>query len=448
MNETIQMLGFFVGCVAGLATLFWVVKATCRDYFWLVLAIIFALPLERIPSLPIAGFTLKINHILGILLILFYTIRLLKKREKFKINYITIPLLGLLFFISLSLFQSARPLLSLVTFFQIVFTFILFQIIASQIDTIKKFEKIVQIIKISAFIVILFAGWQFVGDMLNLPIWITGLRELYTQKVFGFPRVHAFSLEPLYLGNYLFLPLSIFVAEIFQGKKNWVNLTGFILTSIVIFMTLSRGAILAYLVFVLLLFFFYPKKTLTVKNLTFLSSNLSLAIILIVVILSILGAEKRASFYNQLMLKDYQITESVMGRLNTYEVAWQAFKEKPLTGIGLFNYGPYATGYDLENPFVQQIVNNEYLEILAEIGMFGLVLFIGIIILIIYAGFRGVKLAKESEMGTYLAILTIGFVAVLVQYNFFSTLAIIGIWVYVSLLVSLYNLITNYQFKI
>jgi len=85
---------------------------------------------------------------------------------------------------------------------------------------------------------------------------------------------------------------------------------------------------------------------------------------------------------------------------------------------------------------------------LAEIGMFGLVLFIGIIILIIYAGFRGVKLAKESEMGTYLAILTIGFVAVLVQYNFFSTLAIIGIWVYVSLLVSLYNLITNYQFKI
>ncbi|PIP51384.1 hypothetical protein COZ61_00285 [Candidatus Berkelbacteria bacterium CG_4_8_14_3_um_filter_33_6] len=448
MNETIQMLGFFVGCVAGLATLFWVVKATCRDYFWLVLAIIFALPLERIPSLPIAGFTLKINHILGILLILFYTIRLLKKREKFKINYITIPLLGLLFFISLSLFQSARPLLSLVTFFQIVFTFILFQIIASQIDTIKKFEKIVQIIKISAFIVILFAGWQFVGDMLNLPIWITGLRELYTQKVFGFPRVHAFSLEPLYLGNYLFLPLSIFVAEIFQGKKNWVNLTGFILTSIVIFMTLSRGAILAYLVFVLLLFFFYPKKTLTVKNLTFLSSNLSLAIILIVVILSILGAEKRASFYNQLTLKDYQITESVMGRLNTYEVAWQAFKEKPLTGIGLFNYGPYATGYDLENPFVQQIVNNEYLEILAEIGMFGLVLFIGIIILIIYAGFRGVKLAKESEMGTYLAILTIGFVAVLVQYNFFSTLAIIGIWVYVSLLVSLYNLITNYQFKI
>ena len=448
MNETIQMLGFFVGCVAGLATLFWVVKATCRDYFWLVLAIIFALPLERIPSLPIAGFTLKINHILGILLILFYTIRMLKKREKFKINYITIPLLGLLFFISLSLFQSARPLLSLVTFFQIVFTFILFQIIASQIDTIKKFEKIVQIIKISAFIVILFAGWQFVGDMLNLPIWITGLRELYTQKVFGFPRVHAFSLEPLYLGNYLFLPLSIFVAEIFQGKKNWVNLTGFILTSIVIFMTLSRGAILAYLVFVLLLFFFYPKKTLTVKNLTFLSSNLSLAIILIVVILSILGAEKRASFYNQLTLKDYQITESVMGRLNTYEVAWQAFKEKPLTGIGLFNYGPYATGYDLENPFVQQIVNNEYLEILAEIGMFGLVLFIGIIILIIYAGFRGVKLAKESEMGTYLAILTIGFVAVLVQYNFFSTLAIIGIWVYVSLLVSLYNLITNYQFKI
>ena len=448
MNETIQMLGFFVGCVAGLATLFWVVKATCRDYFWLVLAIIFALPLERIPSLPIAGFTLKINHILGILLILFYTIRLLKKREKFKINYITIPLLGLLFFISLSLFQSARPLLSLVTFFQIVFTFILFQIIASQIDTIKKFEKIVQIIKISAFIVILFAGWQFVGDMLNLPIWITGLRELYTQKVFGFPRVHAFSLEPLYLGNYLFLPLSIFVAEIFQGKKNWVNLTGFILTSIVIFMTLSRGAILAYLVFVLLLFFFYPKKTLTVKNLTFLSSNLSLAIILIVVILSILGAEKRASFYNQLTLKDYQITETVMGRLNTYEVAWQAFKEKPLTGIGLFNYGPYATGYDLENPFVQQIVNNEYLEILAEIGMFGLVLFIGIIILIIYAGFRGVKLAKESEMGTYLAILTIGFVAVLVQYNFFSTLAIIGIWVYVSLLVSLYNLITNYQFKI
>ncbi|EKE14364.1 MAG: hypothetical protein ACD_12C00553G0001, partial [uncultured bacterium] len=86
---------------------------------------------------------------MGLLLILFYAIRLLKKREKFKINYLTIPLLGLLFFISLSLFQTIRPFMSLVTFFQIGFTFLLFQIITSQIDSIQKFVKIVHIIKIS-----------------------------------------------------------------------------------------------------------------------------------------------------------------------------------------------------------------------------------------------------------------------------------------------------------
>ncbi len=428
---------------AGIIALHWIITKTKQDYFWLILAVFFSLPFERIPSIPVGDFSLKINHILGAILIICYLIDIIKKREKFIINYLTLPLLGFLFIISVSIFQSKVPIISLITFGQIIFVFLLSFIVSSKIDSSEKAEKIFNIIKISSFLVIIFAFFQFIGDMIGLPNTITGLRTIYTKGVFGFPRVQSFFIEPLYLGNYLYLPLSVFTADILKGKKNLVNILGFVLISIVIFMTLSRGAILAYIVFVLLMIFFYPKKTLTIKNLSLFVTILSLAILMVIIVFSFLGEDKKTSYYNQLTLKDYQITESVMGRLNSYNIAWQAFEEKPLTGIGLFNYGPYSTGYNLDDPHSQAVANNEYLEVLAETGIFGLTAFMGIILMIIFATLFALKNPKILILKTDLIVLTIGFFAILIQYNFFSTLAIIYIWVYIGLLVALQNITTN-----
>lgn len=442
MNEIIlnplvvaSIIGF------GIISLCWVLIKTRQDFFWLVLAVIFSLPFERIPSIPVGDFSLKINHILGTILIICYFINLLKKREKIKINYLTLPLLGFLFFISVSIFQSKVPVKSLITLCQIIFVMLLLFIVSNEFDSEEKAQKVFKIIKISSGLVILFAFYQFLGDMIGIPNTLTGLRTLYTKEVFGFPRVQSFLIEPLYLGNYLFLPLSVFTADILKGKKTLVNVFGFILISIVIFMTLSRGAILAYAIFIILLVFFYPKKTLTIKNLSHIVTILSVAILIVVAIFSYLGEEKRASYINQLTLKDYQITDSVMGRLNTYSIAWMAFIEKPLTGIGLFNYGPYSTGYNLDDRNSETVVNNEYLEILAETGIFGFTMFISIIVLILFATIKALKNIKKTSMKTHLIILTFGFVAILIQYNFFSTLAIIYIWVYIGLLVGLQGIV-------
>jgi len=43
-------------------------------------------------------------------------------------------------------------------------------------------------------------------------------------------------------------------------------------------------------------------------------------------------------------------SESVQGRLNTFEIAFVAFQKHPILGIGIGNYGPYFKNYPPVTP--------------------------------------------------------------------------------------------------
>ena len=89
--------------------------------------------------------------------------------------------------------------------------------------------------------------------------------------------------------------------------------------------------------------------------------------------------------------------DSTQQRLRFYKAAFSSILDSPFTGVGIGNWKIHATGFD--KPFMQDYtvpyhVHNDFLEITAELGILGFILFFGIFFYIAYLIFNSVK-SKE-----------------------------------------------------
>jgi len=118
-------------------------------------------------------------------------------------------------------------------------------------------------------------------------------------------------------------------------------------------------------------------------------------------------------------------------RLSTFREALEAWKRRPWLGVGIGGFGPFAAALPhLEPGAGWPIVNNIFLELLAETGLLGAAAFSFFILAVIKAG--TVPLGTVPK-GTLLAGLLAAFVGMLVQYQTFSTLYIMHFWFTVGL---------------
>jgi len=328
-----------------------------------------------------------------------------------------------------------------------LFTIMLSIMTVNMISDQTALRKVVIALFISAVFVGLFGLFQFGGDVIGLPATITQLKVGYGSKVFGFPRIQAFSMEPLYFANYLLIPLSLAIAYFFSHanfiKRRW--LVGLMILLLINFvLTVSRGGYLGLAATLFLLLVFYFRQVFTRKTVIVL---LILLVVTAGVIFALSRGENRATqaFINQATLQDAKKgSESVQGRLTTFDFAYAAFKKHPILGIGIGNYGPYFKNYPVDVPRTGwDIVNNQFIELLAETGLVGTVGYGLILLVIIWRSLTAIKKAKEPFLRASLIGLLAAFVGVMVQYNFFSTLYIIHIWVLIGLLVAVQNIILN-----
>jgi O-antigen ligase len=134
-------------------------------------------------------------------------------------------------------------------------------------------------------------------------------------------------------------------------------------------------------------------------------------------------------------------------RFSTYDEAISMIKEYPIIGGGIGNFGPYVA----RNPNLQPkegfaIVNNEFLEIWAEQGIIGLLIFLSLIFIIII---RSIKALMRQNANPYLKTVLIGllfaYLAILVQYQTFSTLYILHFWFLIGLIAAVQNLLFQKQ---
>ena len=261
----------------------------------------------------------------------------------------------------------------------------------------------------------------------------------YDKSTFGFARIQSTSIEPLYFANYLFIPIALTVVMLLNGTMNRIVNWKIAYLALAIFavnfvLTVSRGAYIGMIAMIVALLIFQVKLIFRIKTI------LALLLVFIAVFggafLALYKNESRAldEFIAHVAVEDRTEGESVVSRLNAAEQAIELYKNHPVLGIGIGNFGPNVQFDPSETPDEGWfIVNDEYLEILAEMGMVGLIVFALIILSLYIRAFIALAGSKNSFMRIFLSSMLIALLGILVQYATFSTIYIFHIWFTIAL---------------
>ena len=122
---------------------------------------------------------------------------------------------------------------------------------------------------------------------------------------------------------------------------------------------------------------------------------------------------------------------SRLERLNQALTGLQMFRAHPIAGVGLSQYGYYYDRYQfvsvnlpIDPVLAKHIANNVYVELLAELGVVGLLLFVAFLIQI----WRLTKAAR-------LRPLRYGLVSMLLALNAFPTISVMFLWAFFGFVV-------------
>lgn len=418
-----------------------------KKLFAIFLLAIFLLPLERLGSFAFAGLNVRISQILILLVFLLYALYAFYKKE-WKINlskslvfYILFLVIGLI-----SICFAREKVRGVMVLSFLAFMILVPFVSVFMVNTKRRLKIALYVLLASAFIFSLFGFFQFLGDMIGLSPAVTGLAARYTKEVLGFPRIQSTFIEPLYFANYLLIPLLLsffFLLKRTDPKRNFFFLVIFLVSLVALVLTISKGAILSLGIIALAVGVFQVRSIFSQKNLPYLFIILSFIALLVWGTYSSLSAQPDIQKY---YTKAYDIVTgaSVTERQEAYDVAFEAFGKSPLIGIGVGNFGPYFSGYPLSSPsFGWPITNNQYLEILSETGLLGLLFFLIFICSIFYYSIWAYKSTSDSFLRTVLFALNLAFLGVLIQYMTFSTLYIMHIWILIGLILSTQAIIQN-----
>jgi len=432
------------------------------DKPWLGVAIVaFFLPFERIGGFDLVGqTTIRLSQVFALVTIVSWILYyLLIRRYRVRHLAVTWPLLAYLVVAAISITAAVNTGRAITVFLFTAFVIVFALVIPQVLRTTRQTRWVILALLLSSVLVSIFGLYQFAGDVVGLPEALTGLREHYTSSVFGFPRVHSTALEPLYFANYLLIPIAVaFLLWLFRARLipssatgRWVNFFNsrafpflvFLLGSLALILTLSRGGYLGLIATAVALLVFGWRKIFTGKNITIIVSAVLVVALGAVIVISFSGRFALDDFLDQ--ATEFEGGAGVDERFGTYDEAEKLFAAHPLLGIGVGNFGPEVATYPHRMPEGGWlIVNNEPLEILAETGILGLAAILGAVIITFWQGFatyRNLNLITDEQKRYFLKAVTGGllaaFVGIIVQYQTFSTLYIIHIWFVFGLLAAL-----------
>lgn len=399
---------------------------TNKIKYWLIILFFLALPFERIFTFEFAGYTIKLSYIFGLILLLYFLYQIIIKKINISLYK---EELYLFFFVLLAILTTLWSIdwpRSLIISLMILLSILIFYTLRRLVDPDLR-QKLFSLIIVIGFLVSLFALWQFFVDK-TLISHLSFLRPEYSSAVFGFPRVQSTFLEPLYLANFLLIPI-FFNTYALISKPQFKNYLYLIFTATAFFLTLSRGA---YLALAISLILFFAMMLFTRMNISKLFKPLLIIILsfgtAVLCVLSVGGTSGLKKYFGHAAVDDITTGESVIDRKDTMNIAINQFYHHPFgVGAGAFGALPEFKGdIPLQG---YQTVNNLYLEILVEEGFLGIILFI--LFLIYYL----VNLAREEAKNKLFLIMSLSLIsALLIQYLFFSTLYIIYVWVVLAIL--------------
>ena len=419
--------------------------------WWLPLLIV-SVPFERIPSWNVLlmghSITLRINLFIAIIGIIAFgatTLRHTKWGPRQPAFWLLMYMLVALLSVIVSIDRSR----SIVAFVATGIT-IATALVVAEVMQRYQLRSILKYIAPTAVAVSLFGLYQFIGDSAGLSTHLTGLRPIYTKKVFGFPRVQSTGLEPLFFANYLILPI-LLVAGLALGRrlraKIYVPLL--ILYVAILALTLSRGGIigtvagLVGLTVVLWTLSNWKSRSQTIASVV-LGGALAVGMVYSVTALTSKKPHSATQAVDAYAKQSTHVTSNASSadsdRVVDRRLALQAFKQRPILGQGLGSFGTFAKKVDpAEYPpsLNSPTVNNEYFEVLAETGILGLLALTGFVITVALRVIAALRRPLETTTRIWLWSLVAVMCAFGIQYYAFSTLYIMNIWVTIGLLLGL-----------
>lgn len=161
------------------------------------------------------------------------------------------------------------------------------------------------------------------------------------------------------------LPLVVFVAM--QARNRWVHLGALALIpmmAVTVVFTHSRGGFLSLAALTLFMV---------------VDSRRKVPALVLVAALALVGSVVvPQSFYERIAsIGSYQSDASSMGRLNAWRASFHMANDYPITGVGLDNF-LYEFVYYAPDPEDIHVAHNTWLQVLAETGYTGLILYVGL----------------------------------------------------------------------
>ncbi|OIP99719.1 hypothetical protein AUK40_00485 [Candidatus Wirthbacteria bacterium CG2_30_54_11] len=460
-------LGLLLGAGAIIGVV--LILSILRDPFFGVLCIAFFLPFERVGGMDVGGMSLRIHQVLALITLGSWIFtKLVHGKLRFKANPLFWPLYLYMLVNVLSLTRSFNLRRGFLVLGFTVFVWIVSMMVAEIVDHRDRIVRVVRTLFISATLVSIFGLFQFVGDEIGLSPQLTQIRVgWYDKNVIGLTRLHSTALEPLYFCNYLLVVFPLLISLILnlnefssvetlhatslQVKKEKnrpqifarpVLIGMAMVMGLAYILTVSRGGYLGLLLSVVVIGFISFKKVFTPRLLI-------LALIALVGVASLsavtgASSSKLSLEYIQHRATTFIDTMSDWERLETYEAAINAFRVSPYLGFGPGNFGPYVVNITHGTPDNGWgIVNNEPLEMLAEVGLIGFLLFLLAMTIWALRNLAAQIRAQDSLMRALLIGSLASFAGIALQYMTFSTLYIMHVWFMIGFGIALQNYVLS-----
>lgn len=367
--------------------------------------LLFAVPLAM-SSYARTGFLLfKVLVTQGILLILFlaWIVKMISEKEiRLVRTPLDLPIALFMFFALLSLINAFNFDAGLQGLFELLTYVFLFYIVANNIKTPEQVERL--------FIPVFFAA-TLVSIEGILENW--GLGVLVTRGERP-PEIFSFLGNPNYIAQYLIivLPLSI-TLSLFASRRIKRSLS--IIVSLILifclFLTFTRGAWLGFIASLIFLVFALPLPRLK-RQFKWL-----IPLVLILVIIASYFALSQEPFRKELFRR-------IPDRIINWKSTLLMIRTHPILGSGIGNLYFVLPRYLIpkfhEILPMQRIAesHNDYLHIWAEIGLFGLLAFIWLIIAYFKRGFQRFRMERGYQRALIGALMA-AVIATLVQ-SFFD----------------------------
>jgi len=293
-------------------------------------------------------------------------------------------------------------------------------------------------------------GWPF-GDVIGValrnaaPGDVSGLNDVL-------PRVYGMTGEPRHFVCFLvsllpFLTLAS-LAQVYVMPR-WAQYMSLLVCGVAFLLTLSRSTVVygAAMIGLIVLLSATKGKRLHLKN-----TLRSIAVIFTILIMLGLVVQEMLVWFGLpdliriVQLQIISLSDTTGNLSNWFQeigwrVAWAAFLDHPLLGVGIGNLSFYVQQYIPPKPdwlpdvqyYVVTPVNNLYLDILSEMGLLGLGAFGLLMGNLAHQAWRASRRVGRMGQAVVLGLLG-GFIMQLIAYIFFSAFMFAYVWTTIGLL--------------